>query len=233
MRLRLIVLVAVCLFSHGGFAQQASLPASRPTILPIDGKLPHLQVDMKNKRIRMECEALNVTMPLEFFCVSSNGPEHETVLRSSAKPHHLHLAMLMLGLEPGMPAGYSPADRRSIPPRGPALEISCEFEKDGKTIVAPAYRMMRGIETKKEMPPNTWVFVGSRMLEDGVYAADATGYLVSIVNFDMTVIDLPKLASSDNETLEWEYNSDLVPPAGTKVTMIIEPAKAPESEVED
>jgi hypothetical protein len=40
----------------------------------------------------------------------------------------------------------------------------------------------------------------------------------------MTVIDIPELASANNETLEWERNPEAVPKAGTKVTMVIEPA---------
>jgi hypothetical protein len=70
----------------------------------------------------------------------------------------------------------------------------------------------------------TWIFAGSRPLEDNTYAADVTGYLVSVVNFDYTVIDIPKLASSANESLEWEINRDLMPPNGTSATLIIEPA---------
>jgi hypothetical protein len=38
------------------------------------------------------------------------------------------------------------------------------------------------------------------------------------------MIVVPQLASNSNETLEWEYNPDVVPPPGTPVTMIIEPA---------
>ena len=79
------------------------------------------------------------------------------------------------------------------------------------------------------MPPMTWIFAGSRMMDNGVYAADQTGYIVSVVNFDLTLIDIPKLASSANETLEWETNTDLMPPAGTKVTMVISPAGAVEA----
>jgi hypothetical protein len=74
------------------------------------------------------------------------------------------------------------------------------------------------------MQAMTWIFAGSRVMEDGKYAADTTGYIVSVVNFDLTVIDIPELASSANETLEWEYDPDLVPVKGTKVYMIIEPA---------
>jgi hypothetical protein len=99
-----------------------------------------------------------------------------------------------------------------------------EYLKDGKLVSEPANRWMRDIKTKKVMPPTTWIFAGSRVMPDGTYAADSTGYLVSVVNFDMTPIDIPDLASSSNETLEWERNPETVPKAGTKVTMVIEPA---------
>jgi hypothetical protein len=76
------------------------------------------------------------------------------------------------------------------------------------------------------MPPMTWIFTGSRQMPDGSYAADATGYIVSTVNFELTLIDVPELASSANETLEWVADPDVVPKAGTAVTMVIEPAGA-------
>src|SRR5688500_1550869 len=85
---------------------------------------------------------------------------------------------------------------------------------------------MRVIRTKKPMPPLTWIFSGSRVMSDGKYAADVTGYVVSVVNFDLTMIDIPDLASNSNESLQWERNPDAMPPAGTKVTMLIEPAGA-------
>jgi hypothetical protein len=83
---------------------------------------------------------------------------------------------------------------------------------------------MRSVKTKQPMPALTWIFAGSRVMDDGNYAADVTGYLVSIVNFDLTVIDVPALASNANELLEWETNLDEMPDAGAPVTMVIEPA---------
>jgi hypothetical protein len=129
-----------------------------------------------------------------------------------------------MGLKPGEPAHLTQPDRTWFPPTGPPLKISCEYFLSGKLMVVPANRMMRSVKTKQEMPPMSWVFDGSRILPDGRYAADLTGYVVSIVNFDMTMIDVPELASNANETLEWEFNPDLVPPVGTAITMIIEPA---------
>jgi len=188
--------------------------------------MPHLEVDVKKKQVRVECEALNVEMPLEFFCCVTGTNEHESVLRSAVKPSHLHLALLMIGLKPGEPVHYSTSAKKWFPPSGPPVQISVEYERDGKTVHYPGYRLMRDVKTKKEAPPFTWVFAGSRIMEDNHYAADVTGYLVSVVNFDLAVLDVPKLASSANETLEWEYNKDLVPKTGTKVWMILEPAGA-------
>jgi hypothetical protein len=192
---------------------------------PDASKMPHMRVDVKNKQVWVECQALNPQMPLEFFCCMTGTAEHEAVLRSEVRPQHLHLGLLMLGLQPGEPVHYSKAADKWLAPHGPPLQISCEWDdKDGKKVHVPAYRMMRNVKNKKDMPAMTWIFAGSRVMEDGKYAADTTGYIVSVVNFDYTVIDIPELASSANETLEWEYNPTLVPEKGHKIWMIIEPA---------
>lgn len=223
----LLTVLAIALAAMTASAQDAAAPPDAPGKAKngaAGGKLPFVTFDVKTRQVRVEAETLEVDTPLEFFAVRFNGPEHEAILRSKVKASDLHTALLALGLQPGAPVTYSEATRKWIPPHGPPLQIHVEYEKDGKTLVAPANRWMRSVKTKKPMPSTTWIFAGSRVMNDGNYAADSTGYLVSVVNFDMTVIDIPELASKDNELLEWERNPDAVPPAGTKVTMIIEPA---------
>jgi hypothetical protein len=119
---------------------------------------------------------------------------------------------------------FSEAANKWLPPHGPPVQISVEYEKDGKLVNVPGYRLMKNFATKEEAQPFTWIFVGSRMTDDNRYASNLSGYIVSVVNFDATVIDVPQLASNANETLQWVTNVDLLPPTGTKVTMIIEPA---------
>jgi hypothetical protein len=197
----------------------------RPADKPDASRLPHVKVDVKKKQVRVECDAINANMPLEFFCVLAGTAEHESVLRTDAKPSHIHLGLLMLGMKPGEPVRYSESAKKWIAPQGPPVHISCEWQtKDGQTTSVPAHRMMRNVKSKKAMPALTWVFAGSRMMEDGKYAADTTGYVVSVVNFDLTLIDIPELASSSNETLEWEFNPEVCPPKGTTVWMVLEPA---------
>ncbi|MBA3272303.1 MAG: hypothetical protein H0T11_00325, partial [Chthoniobacterales bacterium] len=197
--------------------------ATAPTTEP--SKLEHVTIDAPNRTVRVEAEMLGVEAPLEFFCVQSGTNEHESVLRSPVKASHLHLALLIIGLEPGSPLTYSDATKKWTPPHGPPLHIALEWTDDkGKAQSMPAYRAMRNLKTKEPMPALTWVFTGSRVMEDSNYAADVTGYLISVVNFDLTVIDVPELKSSSEALLEWERNPDAVPPAGTKVTLVIRPA---------
>ncbi|HWE03136.1 MAG TPA: YdjY domain-containing protein [Tepidisphaeraceae bacterium] len=187
------------------------------------GKLPHVEFDPRTHQVRVECEALNVDAPLEFFCCEAGTNEHESVLRTSAKPSDIHIGLLAIGLKPGKPITYSEATNKWTPPQGPPLHLSVEYEKDGKTVTYPANRWLLNVKTHKSPPAFTWVFTGSRTMPDGKFAADVTGYVVSICNFDLSLIDVPELVSSANETLEWQRNAELMPKTGTKVWMIIEP----------
>src|SRR5439155_6105863 len=101
----------------------AALPDPPPT-QPAN-KLPHLQVDVKRKQVRVECESCNVhqDVGLEFFCVAAGTQEYESVVSSRVKASHLHLALLMIGLEPGQPVKWSDSTKKWLPPRGPRLHI--------------------------------------------------------------------------------------------------------------
>jgi hypothetical protein len=207
------------------FTSVAAAPATRPA----DPKLPHLQVNVAKKQIRIECEAINAEEKLEFLVCATGTKEYESVLRSRARPSHLHLALLMLGLQPGTPVKFNEAENRWIPPHGPALKLFCEFQRDGKMTNVPATRLMRSTKDKSAMPDVNWVFTGAPTLDDGEYAADVTGYLITVVNFEHTVVDIPQVRSNKNESLEWEINPEIMPKRNTKVWLIIEPAKQPET----
>src|SRR5690349_5158202 len=89
---------------------------------PQVGKFPHLSVDVKAKQLRVECEALNVDIPVEFFCCANGTNEHESILRSPVKASNLHTGLLMLGLKPGEPVHFSEGAQKWLPPHGPALQ---------------------------------------------------------------------------------------------------------------
>src|SRR5690242_1579598 len=127
------------------------------------GKLPHIEFSAKTKQIKIECEMLACNAPLEFFCCVKGTNDYESMIRSEVKPSDLHTALLAVGLQPGQPTHISEATQKWMPPQGPPLQITMQYEKDGKAVSAPAWRWMRDVKTKKPAPPFTWVFTGSRV----------------------------------------------------------------------
>jgi biopolymer transport protein ExbD len=227
MRCCAVLLLLMGWITLPGIALGEEQKPAPPAGVPADGKLPHIQVDVKAKQVRVECNSCNVhqDVGLEFFCCEQGTNEYESVLSSRAKGLHVHLALLMIGLEPGEPVKWSESAKKWLPPHGPALTITCEWKKDnGELARVPAYRLMVSRKTRKEAQPLTWIFTGSKVMDDGKYAADAVGYLVSVLNNELTVIDISELASRDLESREWDRNSDLLPPVGTTIWMVIEPA---------
>lgn len=188
-------------------------------------RFPHLQVDVAHHEVRMDCEAINCDAPLEMLCCVAGTHDYESVLRTSAQPSQVHLALLMIGLHNGEPAHYSAAAKRWIPPSGDEMHIDAEFMRNGKLVRMDACDLMRDIKTHRPMPRLPWVFAGSRVV-NGTYTADVTGYLLTVVNFDWSVIDVPALRSNSDATLQWERNPQVSPPAPTRVTLIITPLHA-------
>jgi hypothetical protein len=209
-------------------AEGICAPLAGPATMPGGQarKLPHIELDLKRKCVRLECEAVNAQSPLEYFICAAGGAEHETVLRTRAKASNLHLALLLIGLNPGHPAQRAEASKDHKPhaPAGPRLRLTCEFIKDGKAVSLPADRLMRRIKDKRPIGPINWIFTGSQLLADGGYAADVTGHIVTAVNFPFSVIDVAELRSSANESLEWEVDPAAVPERNATVWLIIEAA---------
>lgn len=224
MRHRAPLLVAILLLVSAGPA------TTKPSNVV---EFPSVKIDRAAREVRIECQALVVDAPLEFFCVANGGPEHESVLRTPAKPSHIHAGLLMLGLEPGSPVKYVESKNAWAAPYGPPLRVSVEWKDEaGKVIRKPAEKLLKSTkELPKDAPAHPqsmgWIFAGSHQRDgDQAYLADLTGYVVTLCNFENALIDVPRLVSSANETLEWQPDPD-GPKQGDLVTMIIEPTGEP------
>src|SRR4051812_46443504 len=124
-----LVALFIILCAPGAHAQDAApttAPAqAQPAAADVEaakaGKLPFVKVDLAKKQVRVECETTGCPNPLEFFCVVAGTSEHEAVLRTRSHPSHVHLGLLMLGLEPGEPVHYIEEQKKWVPPTGPPL----------------------------------------------------------------------------------------------------------------
>jgi hypothetical protein len=188
--------------------------------------LPHVQVDVPRHQVRVDCQAVKATYPLEFVAVRTNTNEYEALVHTDARPSDLHLALLFLGLQPGTPIHFDPATNTWLPPTGPLLNLRFEYVDHGKTINVPAWAWMRDVNTRQAATGYQWCFTGSQ-ISNGVYAADATGSLIGLINNPVSVIDVPALKSRALDARQWERNGDAMPATNTPVTLIISPAAAP------
>jgi hypothetical protein len=74
---------------------------------------------------------------------------------------------------------------------------------------------------------STWVFAGSRLLQDertgeNFYQAQG-GDFICVSNFPSAMLDLPVESSQANADLLWEAFSERIPPLGTKVRLVLTP----------
>jgi len=201
-------------------AGDAKSPA--PKVVPIG----LVRVAPAGRRISLDAEVCLRSGVLEFMIVAWQTKTHESILHTKTKASHLHAALLMLGLAPGKPARWSGQDEqaRFLPPAGGKLRIQFAWKgKNGKAHLVDAGSWLKGSEQKRVLEPKEWVFVGSEVLPDGRYWAEADGEVISVTNFASAVIDVPFRSSNANEQREYYANTDAIPPTGTKVEVIIAP----------
>lgn len=212
-----------------------SAPAQEaPDTRPADGdeaggpkvvEFEHIRIDREKRQVVFDAEVVLREGMLELFVCIEDTKEHESILATPAEARFLHAGLTALGLTPGRAAHWSDdgGEARFLPPRGPKLDISVRWtDEDGETHEATAADWLKPTdEAADEL--QAWVFVGSEVLPDGTYWADADGDVISVANFASAVIDVPFESSAENVALEYEARTDAIPPLGTKVEVIVEP----------
>jgi hypothetical protein len=156
---------------------------------------------------------------------------HESIIVSQFDARLLHFALEAIGLKAGRPVQFvnGKQEEEFSPPRGDPVKITVRYVQDGRTVEVPAQRWVRYTKTKKELD-QTWVFAGSHLFpnpEDAKkpYYGANDGRVICTTNFTTALLDLP-IQSADrdpNEGLDFEANTDLIPPRDTPVTVLLEP----------
>lgn len=183
---------------------------------------------------------------LEVLVCSPNTREHETFVVSSAKPSHIHAALLAVGLTPGTPGAWKLKDNKleSIPPKGDRVSMHLVYsDKDGKVIEADPLDWIVNekdrtlfLDAEKKLSPQDapsppgWIFAGSRLRKrEGkeVYDADGSGTIIGLTTFGSEVVGWSRVISPDAgiHAPEWIADLDKTPPASTKVRVRLKKAE--------
>lgn len=181
-------------------------------------------LDTKGKRVVMVGEVCLREGQLEMFACLKGTKEHEAIVAVPTKAMVVHAALVSQGADPGHPAEFIPKYK---PATGPRIDVTLFWtDKDGKRHQAPAQDWIINTRTDKPMTEH-WVFGGSGFYEDedtgAKYYRAEDGDFICISNFNTAMLDLPIESSQSNEALLFKANTKVIPPLGTKLTLVLTP----------
>jgi hypothetical protein len=192
-----------------------------------DGKLRLglVELDKQTRAIRFPASVNMTSGTVEYALVATTGKIHESMFTTAAAPRDIHLAMLLLGIQP---AKFAPSpDKGILVPATAAVEVSVGWETNGapKTVTlaeltnvadATADKPATGLKTDRP-----WLYNGSRFNGAG-FAATLEGSVISLIADDMALVNNSQ-SDRDNDDIHLP-NTALLPPAGTPVTITLRPS---------
>ncbi len=199
--------------------------STRPKTRIVDFQ-PGIRIDWAKPHVEVEGKVILREGQLELFAYSkAPAPkEHETILLLAARPLHVFEALGLIGLVQGRPLSYDWETKKTTLPSGDAVDILVRYKVDGECVERSACDWMRDVARDRPMEPTPWLFTGSARDEKGRFRADLDGTVVTVVNFDSSLLSLPESHSESNADLWLVANTKAIPPIGTRVTLILRPA---------
>ena len=182
--------------------------------------LPHLVINRKDKTVTIDGAICLREGYLELFACGNRVREHEAIVSLKARPLHINVALMLLGLKPGNAVTVA-ADGTFLPPAGPLMRVFVEWEADGKTVRKEAHELMNDASTEKQAQPQKWAFCGG-VIHEGHFPADYEGTVICVSNFGTAILDLPYESSDRNTELLFMARTEALPPLGTEVKLILQ-----------
>ena len=116
MRFLSLIVIFLSLGASAQTTQPSTQPSTQPIIQPAK-TLPGIQVDLEKKQVKLECVSLATKASLELLICQTDTKDYESVLAAKAKPSHVHMALLMIGLNPGKTVRYDEVAKKRLPPK--------------------------------------------------------------------------------------------------------------------
>lgn len=207
----------------------ATAPTSRPTTQPAGPRIvefgPGLRINYIDKQVEVDGEVILREGALELFAYSkAPAPkEHESVVLLRAKPERVFQALGLLGALPGHPTRYFPETKKVRLATGDPIEVSVRYQAAGKVRTASICDWMLDARTGKPMVPTHWLFAGSERTEDGTFAANSDGTVVTVVDFPSALLSLPQRHSDSDAELWLTANTPAIPVEKSPVCLILRP----------
>lgn len=201
-------------------------------------KIPHVKVDREKGCVDLDAKVCLREGMLELIATTVGGKEHEACFAILAKPRHVMIGLLLIGLKPGSPGRFVGAGDgyEHVDPTGDPISVSVVYEEKGKKVERPITDFVFNRRTEEPMAKVDFVFTGSCVVKIGGktrFAADLDGTVLSLVSFGSELMAYPAAASDSNDTIEWVVHSEVMPEDATSVVIRMRPGKRAAGKAED
>ena len=181
-------------------------------------------------RVGMICEVCLREGPLEQFLCKKGTKEHEAVVRVDLDAKLVHMALIAAGGQVGTPTQFvNPKTEQAEykPATGSKVNVTVHYKKGGKLHTRPAQEWIW--DTKRKAPiQHGWVFAGSKFIADPddpkaePYYGANSGDIFSVSNFPYSTLEMPVEISKDEAQLTYEARTEMIPPLGSKIWVLLE-----------
>jgi hypothetical protein len=153
---------------------------------------------------------------IEYVVVHKTGKAHESIFRTDTRPQDIHLAMLLLNVQPAMTNWFG-IDGKA-PPKGDKVWIEAAWSDLFARHQVPVEDLVLNKETSNTLALGEWIYNGSNFSE-GMFTAQRDGSIVSIHIDPDALINNPR-PGRENDDL-YRPHAERLPPIGTKVVLTI------------
>jgi hypothetical protein len=214
-------LVLLALFGASN-AEEASSDTSAPAIEDLGNqqyRVGNIVVDKRAGEFTVEGIILNLTQPLEYVAVKTDGYKgYESLLELSTTAVDFQLACILIGLD-DTEASKPRFQFDNAPVTGEAVTVSISWDEEGEQRVVSAQEAI-GSDTGK-LADGEWIYIGSRMSpQDGSLMAEMSGTLIGFVHDPMSVIEHSTGTGTGTYGLV-TGNEDLLPAEGSEITVTV------------
>jgi hypothetical protein len=201
----------------GDFSQVTEAPAIEP--LGQDRyRIGELTLDRGAREVRFPATIALREGTLEYLACAEGGKLYESLLQTKVDPYHLHLALLLMGLEP---ENNLASQGDSVLPLGDPVTIHVSWATAHGRVTHRAEALIQEYRTARIMPDTAWVFSGSRFI-DGIFEASMSKSLIAVYNDPSAILNNPLPSGSDDTS--YVVRKDLLPPVDTELEIVLRPA---------
>ncbi|MCM2285024.1 MAG: YdjY domain-containing protein [Desulfobacula sp.] len=176
-------------------------------------RVGNITVNKREEYVLVDGEVNQQDGIVEYLACGEAGKLHESVLKLIAEPFDLQIAMLLLGLEPGINR-FKQQGHQGIP-EGDSIEIWVSWINPEKKLVTyRAEDLLLDKRTDQSMEKTHWIYTGSQIV-NGRFMAQVEQSIVATYHDPYAMIGHP-LPSGEDDTRYWA-NKNVLPPKGMPV----------------